>query len=334
MKLTLPTSKPFSFAQTLVFAGRFAPLEATAIVTSDALTIALADGGRGWPIELRDARGDLEITLPDGAPRRLARRAADVVGASDDLAPFYAAAEHDAAMRPVVRELHGLHQVRFLGLEEIAVYAVMMQRTPMAMATRMKQRFLARFGYAVDARGETLRAMPELAELAALDATAIAEAIGHRGKADRIATVVRAVHRLGEPFLRTAPYAEARDALLAIPGIGPFSAGAILLRGLGRTDEIPSLGAGRTALTMFEPEGRVLYGAAWVEADIVQRYGAHIGTWAFYLKTAVARISDSGTPSGSGMRSRSRGAAARTGPRRSRGTRRGRTTSRTSSPAS
>jgi DNA-3-methyladenine glycosylase II len=327
MKLTLPTCKPFSFAQTLAFARRFAPLESAAIVGSDDLTIALAHGGRGWPVELRDARGELEVTLPDAAPRELARRAADVVSAGDDVAPFYAAAERDPAMNAVVRELHGLHQVRFLGLEEIAVYAVMMQRTPMAMATRMKQRFLARFGYAVDVRGETLRAMPQIDELAALEPTAIADAIQHRGKAERIATVARAVARLGEPFLRTAPYAQARDALLAIPGVGPFSAGAILLRGLGRTDEVPGL-------AMFEPEGRALYGAAWVEADIVRRYGAHIGTWAFYLKTAVARLSDSGTPSSSGMRSRSAGAATRANPRRSRGTRRGRTASRTSSRAS
>src|SRR5258706_4080624 len=111
----------------------------------------------------------------------------------------------------------------------------MMQPTPMAMATGMKQRFLARFGYAVDARGETLRAMPQIDELAALEPVAIAEAIQHRGKAERIATVVRAVARLGESFLRTAPYAQARDALLAIPGIGPFSAGRKLLPRVGRT---------------------------------------------------------------------------------------------------
>src|SRR5258706_14915461 len=128
MKLVLPTRKPFSFTQSLVFAGRFAPLESAAIVGEDQLTVAFAHGGRGWPVVLRDADGDLEVTLPDGAPVSLARRAADLVGADDDLGPFYAAAEHDAAMKPVVQQLHGLHQVRFLGLEEIAVYCVLMQR--------------------------------------------------------------------------------------------------------------------------------------------------------------------------------------------------------------
>jgi DNA-3-methyladenine glycosylase II len=241
MQLVIPTRKPFSFAQTLTFARRFAPLETNAILDADSLTAALAAHGRAWPFELRDRDGDLVATLPDGAPPELARRIADFVGADDDLAPFYAAAAGDAPMRPLIAELHGLHQVRFLGLEEISVYCTMMQRAPIAAATRMKRAFLERFGHVVQVRGRTLHAMPELADLARLEAPAIAAAIRHPAKAERIVTIVRAVAALGEAFLRTAPYAKARDALLEIPGVGPFSAGAILLRGLGRADELPSL---------------------------------------------------------------------------------------------
>lgn len=282
MQLVIPTTDPFSFTQTLAFACRFAPLETAAIVEPDRLVAAFAHGGRGWACELRERDGSLVVTLADDAPRSLAERAAALVGARDDLGPFYALAEQDPAMRDVIRNLHGLHQVRFLGLEEIAVYCVLMQRTPMKIAATYKQRFLARFGHAVDHDGRTLHAMPELAELADLDAADIAEAIGHRVKAERIAVVVRAVHALGEHFLTTAPYAEARDALLEIPGIGPFSAGAILLRGLGRVDAVPSL-------EMFEEPGKVIYGARWNPDRIAERYGATIGTWAFYLKTAAAR---------------------------------------------
>jgi len=282
MQLVIPTTAPFSFAQTLAFSCRFAPLETAAIVEADRLVAAFAHGGRGWSCELREHAHQLTVTLADDAPRALADRAAALVGARDDLRPFYALAEQDPAMREVIRNLHGLHQVRFLGLEEIAVYCVMMQRTPIRTAAAYKQRFLARFGHAVDHDGRTLRAMPELAELAELDADQIADAIGHRPKAERIASVVRAIHALGEPFLATAPYAEARDALLEIPGIGPFSAGAILLRGLGRVDEVPSL-------EMFEEPGRTIYGARWNPDRIAQRYGATIGTWAFYLKTAAGR---------------------------------------------
>lgn len=287
MELPIPTRAPFAFEHTLRFIARFAPCRSATIVTPRSVTAAVAVGGRGWPFTLRERRGRLVAEVPDGAPAVLARRAAELVGADDDLAAFYAAARGDHPFDHLVRTLHGLHHVRFLGLEEIAVYCVLMQRTPMALATRLKARFLARFGLAVAAGDQTLRAMPELPALARLEEDDIAEAIGHRGKAARIAAVVRGVAALGEPFLRAAPYAEARDALLAIPGIGPFSAGAILLRGLGRMEGVPSI-------EMFEREGRAVYGPAWQPAAIARRYGADIGYWSFYLKTGAARLAATG----------------------------------------
>jgi len=282
MKLVIPTVKPFSFEQTLAFACRFAPLETAAIVEPDRLVAAFAHRGVAWACELTAPQGKLTLTVGEGAPVHVVDRAADLVGARDDLRAFYAIAAGDPAMAPIVRELHGLHQVRFLGLEEIAVYCVLMQRTPIKVAATYKQRFLARFGLPVDHDRRTLRAMPELADLARISAAEIAGAIGHRGKAERIATVVREIDRIGEDFLTGAPYAAARDALLAIPGIGPFSATAILLRGLGRADELPSL-------DMFEDAGREIYGRGWDTPAIAQRYGTTIGTWAFYLKTAAGR---------------------------------------------
>jgi DNA-3-methyladenine glycosylase II len=286
MEIHIPTTKPFSFRQSLTFACRFAPLQTAAIIDADRMVAAFAADGRGWACELRErptVADELVVTLPPGAPEHLATRMSDLVGARDDLRPFYALAAADPAMAPVVTALHGLHQVRFLGLEEIAVYCVMMQRTPIRIAASYKSRFLERFGLPAELEGRTLRAMPSIDALAELDIDDIADAIHHRPKAERIAGVVRAVAKLGEDFLTTAPYAEARDALLEIPGIGPFSAVAILLRGLGRAEEVPSL-------EMFEDAGREIYGRRWNTETIAAHYGTQIGTWAFYLKTAASRM--------------------------------------------
>jgi DNA-3-methyladenine glycosylase II len=132
--------------------------------------------------------------------------------------------------------------------------------------------------------------MPALDQLIELTAADIAEAIGHARKAELITGVLRGVAAIGEPLLRAAPYAAARDALLDIPGIGPFSATLILLRGLGRMDELP-------AMAWLEEPARAVYGAAYDLAAIERRYGAHIGYWSFYLK---ARIAAGGAPRGSG----------------------------------
>lgn len=285
MRLSMPVKPPFSFAQTVAFLRSFPPCQGDHVVTDRSITAAVSVGGIARAFTIHD--GDPPtVEMPrhsDAATQRvLLARAAHFTGADDDLGPLYAAAEGDPPFRAVVRALHGLHHVRFLTLEEIAVYCVLMQRTPIALAATYKRRFLARFGIPVDVGGATLRAMPELDQLVELDAADIAAAIGHAGKAARITDVVRGVAAIGEPTLRTAPYAVARDALLAIPGVGPFSAAAILLRGLGRMDELP-------ALRPIEDEARALYGRAYDPAAIARRYGNQIGYWSFYLRTGAGR---------------------------------------------
>jgi DNA-3-methyladenine glycosylase II len=282
MKLTIVVKQPYSFEQTLTFIRRFPPCHPQAVATDAAVHAAVAVGGRGWGFTLTGQR-NVTLECAEDAPRSLARRAADFIGANDDVSGLYRAAEQDPPFRALVSSLHGLHQVRFLGLEDIAVYCVMMQRTPIKMAARMKAKFLERFGKRVEVGGHVLHAMPELEELAMLDGAEIGRAINHASKGERIANVVRGTLAIGEDFLRTAPYDQARDALLEIPGVGPFSAAAILLRGLGRTDELP-------ALAMFEREGRSVYGKAWNADAIARRYGSLIGYWSFYLKTGAARL--------------------------------------------
>jgi DNA-3-methyladenine glycosylase II len=266
---------PFSFARTLAFLHSFPPCQGDFVLDDGAVTGALAVGDRAVAFTLRgDAR---RLTVETEAPE-LADAVADLVGARDDLAPFYDAAADDPAFSPLVEQLHGLHHVRFRSLEEVTVYSVMMQRTPVHLASRLKRRFLDAFGLV--APGTELRAMPTFARLLELDGAAIGTAIGHRAKGDAIATVVRGVAAIDEALLRRGPYGEARAALLDVPGIGPFSAGAILLRGLGRMDELPGM-------HWFAREARVVYGDDFDEAAVRKRYGRHLGYWAFYLKASV-----------------------------------------------
>ena len=285
MRLSLPVTQPYSFAQTVAFLRRFPPCQGDHVITDDSITAAVSVRGIARAFTLR-AGDQLTIELPrhvDAATQRaLITRATDFIGASDDLTALYAAAEGDPPFRRLVTQLHGLHHVRFLTLEEIAVYCVFMQRTPIKLASLYKRRFVDAFGIPIDVGGTILRAMPGLDQLIELDEDAIATAIGHARKAAIVTGVLRGVAAIGEHFLRTAPYAAARDALLEVPGIGPFSAAAILLRGLGRMDELPSM-------QRFEAEARALYGRSYDAAAIAHRYGSQIGYWSFYLKTGMAR---------------------------------------------
>jgi DNA-3-methyladenine glycosylase II len=276
MKHAIPTTQPFSFRQTLAFVRRFMPIRSDYVLGESSLTAAIAIGGRAIEFTISGDR-ELVVEPPKQHAATVVRRASDFIGAADDVTAFYRAANGDRHFRPLVEQLHGLHHVRFLTLEEIAVYCVMMQRAPIAVATTYRRRFLERFGL-----GDRVRAFPTFEQLIELDGAEIGEAIGNAPKGQQIANVVRGVAAIGESRLRSAPYAEARDALLEVPGIGPFSAAAILLRGLGRMDETP--------MERFEDTARELYGDAYDAPAIARRYGDQIGYWSFYLKTGVPRM--------------------------------------------
>lgn len=291
----LPTSQPFSFDQTVTFIRRFPPCQGESLLGRDAVTVAVTLGERAAPITVRRTADGVAVETPRAADLPAAvEAAARWIGADDDVAALYRRAEGDVPFQRLIALLHGLHQVRFLSLAEISVYCVMMQRTPIAGAARMKRAFLRRFGTPVEVDGHTLRAMPSLANVADLDGDAIASAIGHASKGAAIANVVRGVAAIGEAALREAPYAEARAALLRIRGVGPFSACAILLRGLGRMDEVPSI-------AMFARDARLVYGKAIDEAGIARRYGAMIGYWSFYVKAGAARSASAATSRGQSL---------------------------------
>src|SRR6185503_1395250 len=158
-------TQPFSFAHTLTFIRRFLPIQGDYLLTEDSLTAAVAIGDRAVAFTLREVKGELHLEA-DAELEAVARKASDFISARDDLAPFYAAAKGDAGFEPYVRALHGLHQVRFMTLEEIAVYSVMMQRAPITIATTLRRPFLDRFG--LRAR-HGLRAFPAFAHLVTLD---------------------------------------------------------------------------------------------------------------------------------------------------------------------
>ena len=289
MKLFASVRAPFELAQSLAFMRRFPPCRQGLIIEDARVTAALAIGGRAVAFTVSAGERGLIVEVDDdvapAAAALVVERARQWLSADDDLGGFYAAATgDDACFRGVVAMLHGLHHVRFRSLAEIAVYAVLMQRTPMVPAARAKERFAARFGPAVTVRGITLHAFPDLEEIVGLDEADYRDVVRLPRKAAMLPAVVRGVAALGEAFLRGAPYVEAQGALLAIPGIGPFSAAAILLRGLGRMDDVPLDGK------HFVEPARALYGDGFDAAAIRRRYGADLGYWSYYLKTGVPRM--------------------------------------------
>lgn len=290
---TLTPRAPFSFAKTLWFMGLFTPMNDEQTTGGGTLTKAITLNGRAVVFSLREVGSveapalacDVTSATPLTADERatLRDRIHFFLSLDDDLTGFYATAQADPAMAPVIQRLYGLHQPKFLTPLEIACWATLVQRTPMAIARRLKDRITARYGSRLTVRGVEYRAFPEAATLAAADPEELDALIGVARKAEYFRAVVAFFARADESWLRAGPVSEVAAALRSVHGIGAWSTTFILVRGLGRMEADLS-----TSETLGREVSRV-YGHTVSEDEqraLLERYGPARGYWIFYCRNA------------------------------------------------
>jgi DNA-3-methyladenine glycosylase II len=290
---------PFDFGKTLAFVGGFGPTEGEQAVTGgtglrkafrvDGHTVLAELAGEGsvdapvvrWRFRARRP-------VPPASQHRLLERVRFYLGLDEVLSDFYRIGRGDPGFAPVIRRLHGYHQVKFATPFENACWAVLGQRCPVPVARGMKDALVGEFGGAIEADGQTHHAFPEPADLRGASAEAVAAVIGNPVKGQRIAAVTAAFAGVDPGFLREAPLEEVRRWLTAIDGIGPWSAAFVLVRGLGRTESIAGFEE------MLIPAAAAVYGrppdqmTAGEVRGLAARYGAWQGYWAHYLRVAAS----------------------------------------------
>ncbi|MCC6998202.1 MAG: DNA-3-methyladenine glycosylase 2 family protein [Deltaproteobacteria bacterium] len=292
----LAARQPFDFTRSLAFLGAFAPMAGEQRLGAGSLTKALREAGVGATVgfTVRAAPGGVTCrlhtapgtTLTPAQRTRVLDRVRFFLSLDDDLGPLYARAAGDAAFAPVLRALHGFHQVKLTTPFENACWAVLGQRCPIPVARRLKDRLTAAHGGALLVEGQTRRAFPCPADLAEVDVATLTGLLGHHLKAQRIAAVTRAFAAVDEAFLRHGAFEEVRRWLLDIDGIGPWSAAFVMLRGLGRMEHIAS------AEAQLLPHLEARYGALTRPAlrALEQRYGDQRGYWVLYVRAAEALV--------------------------------------------
>lgn len=120
---------------------------------------------------------------------------------------------------------------------EIAVRAVIGQQISVRAATTLIGRLVAAFGARIDAGDGLTHLFPRADVLADADVAAIGLP---RARAATVRALAAAVAH-GEPVLDAAPgYETVIERLCAIPGVGPWTAQYIAMRGLGEPDAFPA----------------------------------------------------------------------------------------------
>jgi DNA-3-methyladenine glycosylase II len=284
---------PFDFAKTLAFLGDFTPTAGEQALAPDSVTKAVTLHGRAIAFNVRDA-GTLEdpriaYTLysehPLSEPEQdaIIDRIRFFLSLDDDLRPFYAIGRTDPAFAPVIEHLYGLHQPKFLTPFEIACWAILTQRNPIAIAHRTKMALVQRWGTTITLPEGTQRAFPDVKQLAAVSLDELAQVVRNPRKVEYLMAVIEFFSSVDEQFLRTGNYDEVAMQIRAIRGFGAWSSHFLLVRGLGRMEHVSSIDQ-----EISEAATRIYNQALTASAmqQILDRYGNTQGYWAFYARNA------------------------------------------------
>jgi len=175
------------------------------------------------------------------AAQELTRLLRQMLGLDVDPAPLLqlmAATPHLAAL---VSALRGMRPPRYPGLFETFANVLPFQQVSLDAGVAIVTRLVARFGETLEHAGQEHAVFPEAARIADARLPALRACGLTARKAEALRHAARAIERdeLSEQALCAMPSPEAMRRLTQLPGIGPWSAALILLRGLGRLDVFP-----------------------------------------------------------------------------------------------
>jgi DNA-3-methyladenine glycosylase II len=232
---------PFSLAASIRFLEGFAPADYGRHAPGAPLRLAfpLVPGTATVAVAVRqepdgtvtaEVNGDADLDTVRGQVARIL--SLDVDGSG-----FPQVVHGDPVAGSLADRYPGLRPVCFYSPYEAAVWAVISHRIRITQAARIKARIAERYGEQVAVADATVSAFPAPEVLAKQDEIPGLSQL----KTERLNAIAEAARSgdLDAGRLRAMPTEEALAALQRLPGIGPFSAELILVRGAGHPDVFP-----------------------------------------------------------------------------------------------
>lgn len=158
-----------------------------------------------------------------------------------DLKTFYEIARQDSVLHQLCQKYQGLRMVGMPNLFESLVWSVIGQQINLNFAYALKQRLVHTFGKSITFQGETFYALPTPETLAALKIEDFQPYQFSRGKAQYIINISKAFAdgTLSQQSLSSLSYDEIRQQLIAIKGVGNWTANYSMMKSLKSYDAFP-----------------------------------------------------------------------------------------------
>lgn len=234
---------PYSLAASARFLEGFAPAAYEAAEAGHLHLAFVGDGGGGEEVAgvcVREEEGGVIFgeVFGEADPGVVGRQVERILSLDVDGRGFPEVGERDPVVGRLRARYPGLRPVGFYSPYEAAAWALIGHRVPIVRAARIKARMAEELGQTVAIHGGREHAFPGPSRLAGLE--------GFPGLFGRKVEYLRhlgreaAAGKLDAAYLRSLPAEEALARLRDLPGVGPFSAELILLRGVGEPDHLPA----------------------------------------------------------------------------------------------
>jgi DNA-3-methyladenine glycosylase II len=216
-----------------------------------------------------------EGTPSSATKAALARTIRNILGLDVDPEPLRRLAEAEPRLRPTALALRGMRPPRFPELFEAFANVIPFQQLSLDAGVIIVGRLVERFGATLEHEGRRFHAFPTAGPVARASLRALRACGLSLRKSESLRRIARVIDSgaLGEGGLSNVDSAEGLAMLADLPGIGPWSAGLVLLRGLRRLDVFPAgdVGAERGLRTVLGKAQRAPL------TRIVARFGDYRG---------------------------------------------------------
>ncbi|WP_437595442.1 AlkA N-terminal domain-containing protein [Sorangium sp. So ce590] len=181
--------------------------------------------------------GDPSTATIAGLERTLRK----VLGLDLDPEPLQHVVEAERRLRATALALRGMRPPRFADLFEAFANVIPFQQVSLDAGIAIVGRLVERFGRYLEQGGRRFRAFPTAQAIAEARLDALRRCGLSVVKAESLRHVARAIEsgELSERGISSMTTSDALRTLDELPGIGPWSASLVLLRGLRRLDVFP-----------------------------------------------------------------------------------------------
>ena len=208
------------------------------------------------------------------------RQVAWLLGVGQDLAPFYAIGDQDPAMSAIIQRYHGLHLPHTASVYEALVLAILGQQIATNVARIIRTLLIETHGPQQKFDADTYYAFPRPESLAALSVEQLRAMRLSWRKAEYVKGISEAAldfYPGGMEALHGMSDDEVIRKVVALRGVGPWTAQWVLIRALGRPDALPS-----GDLSLRRVVSRVYFEGSEINDSQLEEFAQRWSPWRTY----------------------------------------------------